>query len=88
MRLGTQNERMPPISHLISQIQMRRSLTGALAADPVVAERPRRPRRLSGALSARVAHRTGAGLGASPGRAQPSSPKTAEGAQTACPQIS
>ena len=34
---------MLPIAY-VSQIQMRRSLMGALATDPVVPERPRRPR--------------------------------------------
>jgi hypothetical protein len=35
---------MFPIAYVVSQSQMRRSLVGALATDPVVPERPRRAR--------------------------------------------
>lgn len=45
MALAIQNERMFLIAYFVSQNQMRRSLGGALATDPVVPERPRRTRR-------------------------------------------
>jgi len=45
---------MLPIAFLISQTQMRRSLTGARATDVVVADRPRRPRRRSRVYTPRV----------------------------------
>ena len=45
MALAVQNECMIPIAYLVSQIQMRRSLVGALATDPIVPERRRRTRR-------------------------------------------
>jgi len=45
MALPAQNDRMFPIACLLSQTQMRRSLVGAVATDPVVAERRPRTRR-------------------------------------------
>jgi len=44
MALGGNTASMLSIATLISQNQMRRSLTGALATDPVVSERRRSPR--------------------------------------------
>ena len=54
MTLAGQNDRMLPIACLITQLQMLRSLVGALATDPVVPER-RRTRR---ATRERAAHAT------------------------------
>jgi hypothetical protein len=45
MTLAVQNECMFPIAYAVSHNQMRRSLVGALATDPVVPERRQRTRR-------------------------------------------
>ena len=75
---------MSPIASLMSHIQMRRSVTGARATDPVVADHPRRSRRLSDAFAARISRpHTRVGVSAGPDRATSSPPKTAEGGQTA-----
>jgi hypothetical protein len=44
MALAVQNDCMFPIAYAFSHNQMRRSLVGALATDPVVPERQRRTR--------------------------------------------
>jgi hypothetical protein len=54
MPLALQNERMFPIAYVISYNQMRRSLVGALATDPIVPEPRRRTRRPTRAHAARV----------------------------------
>ena len=46
MAIAVQNERMLPIASIVSHVQIRRSLVGALATDPIVPERRRRTRRL------------------------------------------
>jgi hypothetical protein len=54
MGLAAHNERMFPITYLLSQHQMRRSLVGARATDPVVPERRRPTRRPVRAHAAHV----------------------------------
>jgi hypothetical protein len=53
MRFVVQTDRMLPIAYVLSHSQMRRSLVGALATDPVVPE-PRRRTRLT--TRAQAAH--------------------------------
>ncbi len=54
MALAVQNQRMFPIAYVVSHNQMRRSLAGALATDPIVPERRRRARRTTRAHAAHV----------------------------------
>lgn len=55
MTIPTHNDRMLPIAFIASQHQMRRSLTGTFATDPVVPERVRRTRPPARADAVRVA---------------------------------
>jgi hypothetical protein len=54
MALTVQNDRMLPIAYTVSHNQMRRSLVGALATDPIVPECRRRTRRPTRAHAAHV----------------------------------
>jgi hypothetical protein len=75
MAAGANNDSMLPFACVLGQNQMRRSLTGALATDPIVPERPGSPFRPS---RAGVPNSKFLGLGAGRRTTQPS-----EGAQRA-----
>jgi hypothetical protein len=85
MTLPAQNDSMFPLTYLLSQTQMRRSLVGALATDPVVPERrprTRRPARPHAAPGTRAVGPARSSAGTATGPSGPAKPAR-EGARTA-----
>ncbi len=64
MTCAVQNDRMFPIAQIDTHNQMRRSLVGALATDPVMPESLRRTRRSTRAHAAHVTPTTHTNEGA------------------------